>query len=62
MIKKTLFVLLAMSLMMAACAPVVKTSEPMTDKPTEAMMDKPTEAMMENDPLGDDASRHDCNS
>ena len=28
MIKKTLFVLLAMSLMMAACAPVVKTSEP----------------------------------
>jgi len=47
MIKKTLFVLLAMSLMMAACAPVVKTSETMMDKPTEAMMDKPTEAMME---------------
>ncbi len=46
MFKKTLFLLVSLMFVLAACAPAVTPEEPM-EKPTEAMLDKPTDAMME---------------
>ncbi len=46
MFKKTLFLLVSLMFVLAACAPAVTPEAPM-EKPTEAMLDKPTDAMME---------------
>ena len=52
MFKKTLFVMLSLALVLAACSPAAATPEAMLDKPTEVMLDKPTDAMM-NEPTDD---------
>ena len=47
--KQLIFTLLALSLILAACAPAAPAME---EKPTDAMMEeKPTEAMMEEEPM-----------
>ncbi|PKN95469.1 MAG: hypothetical protein CVU44_01940 [Chloroflexi bacterium HGW-Chloroflexi-6] len=50
--KQLIFTLLALSLILAACAPATpameeKPADAMMEKPTEAMMEKPTDDMME---------------
>ncbi|HAE60201.1 MAG TPA: hypothetical protein DCG54_12040 [Anaerolineae bacterium] len=48
--KQLIFTLLALSLILAACAPAAPAME---DKPTDAMMEKPTDDMMEEKPTDD---------
>ncbi len=59
MFKKIAFVLLSLSLILAACAPAV-TPEAMMDKPTESMMDKPTEEMMAHESATPEAMMSDA--
>ncbi len=58
MIKKMMFIVLSLSLILAACAPAAATQEAMMDKPTEAMMDKPTEDAMMDKPTEDAMMPH----